>query len=48
MIYSREKSSDLTAPLAVLLAIAGVLAAPFATGGRNRSTAGRLWVPQTQ
>ncbi|MBB4277932.1 hypothetical protein [Rhizobium mongolense] len=47
MIYSGEKSSYLTVPLAILLAIAGVLAAPFATGGRNRST-GRVWVPQTQ
>ncbi|MBB4232387.1 hypothetical protein [Rhizobium mongolense] len=30
MIYPEEKSSDLTAPLAILLAIAGILAALFA------------------
>ncbi|TDW20738.1 hypothetical protein EV128_12487 [Rhizobium azibense] len=46
MIYSGEKSSDQTAPLAILLTIGGVLAAPFAAG--VRSAAGRIWVPQTQ
>ena len=35
MIYPEEKSSDLTAPLAILLAIAGLLAALFATSGRK-------------
>jgi hypothetical protein len=48
MMYSEEKSSDLTAPLALLLAIAGILAALFATSGRSRSAAGSVGVPQTQ
>ncbi|APO72507.1 hypothetical protein IE4872_PD01991 (plasmid) [Rhizobium gallicum] len=43
MIYSEEKSSDLTVPLAILLASAGIPAAPFATSGGHRSTAGRVW-----
>ncbi|WP_190233644.1 hypothetical protein [Rhizobium sp. R339] len=48
MIYSEEKSTGLAMPLiAILLAIAGMLAALVATGGQS-STAGRVWVPQVQ
>jgi hypothetical protein len=49
MIYSAEKSSGVAFPLiAILLAIAGILAVLVATGGRNSSAAGRVWVPQAE
>ncbi|MBB3523232.1 hypothetical protein RJJ37_30035 [Rhizobium redzepovicii] len=49
MIYSEEKSAGLALPLiAILLAIAGILAILVVTGGRQGSTAGRVWVPQVQ
>ncbi|MCA2405634.1 hypothetical protein GYN07_08070 [Rhizobium leguminosarum bv. viciae 248] len=44
---SEEKSGGLVLPLIViLLAMAGILAVLVATGGRQGSTAGRVWVPQ--
>ncbi|WSH66883.1 hypothetical protein U8Q05_10865 [Rhizobium ruizarguesonis] len=49
MIHSEEKSGGLALPLiAILLAIAGILAVLFATGGRHNSVAGRIWVPLAQ
>ncbi|MGO4483317.1 hypothetical protein [Rhizobium pisi] len=49
MIYFEEKSGGLAVPLiAILLAIAGILAALVATGGRHDGAAGRVWVPQAQ
>jgi hypothetical protein len=49
MIYSEEKSGGLAFPLiAILLAIVGILAVLVATGGRQSSAAGRVWVPRAQ
>ncbi|MGR9245742.1 hypothetical protein [Rhizobium leguminosarum] len=49
MIYSEEKSGGLALPLIViLLAMTGILAVLVATGGRDSSTTGRVWVPQAQ
>lgn len=49
MIYSEEKSGGLSVPLiAILLAIAGILAALVAIGGPHDNAAGRVWVPQGQ
>ncbi|EJC78969.1 hypothetical protein Rleg4DRAFT_0549 [Rhizobium leguminosarum bv. trifolii WSM2297] len=49
MTYSEEKSAGLAVPLiAILLAIATILATLVATGGRESSAAGRVWVPLAQ
>lgn len=48
MIYSEEKSGGLAVPvIAILLAIAGILAALVATAGQH-SSAGRVWLPPAQ
>ncbi|PDT02337.1 hypothetical protein [Rhizobium chutanense] len=48
MIYSEQKSAGLAVPvIAILLAIAGILAALVATAGQH-SSAGRVWLPPAQ